>query len=62
MAGELVISLNTDAWAVIPELYEVLGATEPSTFIFLACETAHIDLLRGIKSWPALGGTGMHSR
>ena len=53
-AGERVIPLNTDAWAVILELYrrsQALGATEPSHFLFPACETAHFDPTRGIKSW-----------
>ncbi len=37
-AGERVIPLNADAWAVILELYrrsEALGAIEPSHFPFL---------------------------
>jgi hypothetical protein len=53
-AGERVIPLNADAWAVILELYrrsQTLGATEPSHFLFPACETAHFDPTRGIKSW-----------
>jgi len=53
-AGERVIPLNADAWAVILELYrrsQALGGTEPSHFLFPACETAHIDPTRGIKSW-----------
>ena len=53
-AGERVIPLNADAWAVILELYrrsQALGATEPSHFLFPACETAHFDPTRGIKSW-----------
>jgi integrase len=53
-AGERVIPLNADAWAVILELYrrsQKLGGPEPSHFLFPACETAHIDPTRGIKSW-----------
>ena len=53
-AGERVIPLNADAWAVILELYrrsQALGATEPSHFLFPACETAHFDPMRNIKSW-----------
>ncbi len=53
-AGERVIPLNADAWAVILELYrrsQALGATEPSHFLFPACETAHFDPTRNIKSW-----------
>jgi integrase len=53
-AGERVIPLNADAWGVILELYrrsQALGGTEPSHFLFPACETAHIDPTRGIKSW-----------
>jgi integrase len=53
-AGERVIPLNADAWAVILELYrrsQTLGATEPSHFLFPACETAHFNPTRGIKSW-----------
>ena len=53
-AGERVIPLNADAWAVILELYRrshALGATEPSHFLFPACETAHFDPTRAIKSW-----------
>jgi integrase len=53
-AGERVIPLNADAWAVILELYrrsQALGATEPSHFLFPSCETAHFDPSRGIKSW-----------
>jgi integrase len=53
-AGERVIPLNADAWVVILELYrrsQALGGTEPSHFLFPACETAHIDPTRGIKSW-----------
>ena len=39
---------------MILELYrrsQALGATEPSHFLFSACETAHFDPTRGIKSW-----------
>jgi integrase len=53
-AGERVIPLNADAWAVILELYkrsQTLGGAEPSHFLFPACETAHIDPTRGVKSW-----------
>jgi integrase len=53
-AGERVIPLNADAWAVILELYrrsQALGGTEPSHFLFPACETAHIDSTKPIKSW-----------
>ncbi len=53
-AGERVIPLNSDAWAVILELYrrsQALGAAEPSHFLFPACETAHFDPTRNIKSW-----------
>jgi integrase len=53
-AGERVIPLNQDAWEVIVELYrrnKALGATEPSHFLFPACETAYFDPTRGIKSW-----------
>ncbi len=53
-AGERVIPLNADAWAVILELYrrsQTLGAIEASHFLFPACETAHFDPTRGIKSW-----------
>jgi integrase len=53
-AGERVIPLNADAWAVILELYrrsQALGGTEPSHFLFPACETAHIDPTKPIKSW-----------
>jgi integrase len=53
-AGERVIPLNADAWAVVLELYrrsQALGATEPSHFLFPACETAHFDPTRGVKSW-----------
>jgi integrase len=53
-AGERVIPLNSDAWAVILELYrrsEALGGFEPSHCLFPACETAHIDSTRPIKSW-----------
>ncbi len=53
-AGERVIPLNADAWAVILELYrrsQALGATEPSHFLFPACETAQFDPTRNIKSW-----------
>jgi integrase len=53
-AGERVIPLNADAWAVILELYRrsrALGATEPSHFLFAACETVHFDPTRCVKSW-----------
>ena len=53
-AGERVIPLNADAWAVILELYrrsQALGGFEPSHFLFPACETAHIDPTRPMKSW-----------
>jgi integrase len=53
-AGERVIPLNVDAWAVILELYkrsQKLKGTEPSHFLFPACETAHIDATKPIKSW-----------
>jgi integrase len=53
-AGERVIPLNGDAWAVILELYKLsqaFGGTEPSHFLFPACETARIDPTRSIKSW-----------
>ena len=53
-AGERVIPLNADAWAVILELYrrsQKLGCTESSHFLFPACETAHIDPTKPIKSW-----------
>jgi integrase len=53
-AGERVIPLNADAWAVILELYrrsQALGATESSHFLFPACETAHFDPTRNVKSW-----------
>ena len=49
-----MIPLNADAWAVILELYrrsQALGGTEPSHFLFPACETAHIDPTKAIKSW-----------
>jgi integrase len=53
-AGERVISLNADAWAVILELYkrsQKLKGTEPSNFLFPARETAHNDPTKPIKSW-----------
>jgi integrase len=53
-AGERVIPLNADAWAVVLELYkrsQKLKGTEPSHFLFPACETAHIDPTTPIKSW-----------
>ncbi len=53
-AGERVIPLNSDAWAVILELYrlsETLGGFDPSHCLFPACETAHIDPMRPMKSW-----------
>jgi integrase len=53
-AGERVIPLNTDAWAVILELYrrsQALGCTEPSHFLFPACETSNFDPTKAIKSW-----------
>ena len=53
-AGERVIPLNADAWAVILELYsraQTLGGFEASHFLFPACETAHIDPTRAMKSW-----------
>jgi integrase len=53
-AGERVIPLNADAWTVILELYrrsQALGGTELSHFLFPACETAHIDPTKPIKSW-----------
>jgi integrase len=53
-AGERVIPLNADAWAVILELYsraQTLGGFEASHFLFPACETAHIDPTRPMKSW-----------
>jgi integrase len=53
-AGERVIPLNTDAWAVILELYrrsQALRCTEPSHFLFPACETSHFDPTKPIKSW-----------
>jgi integrase len=53
-AGERVIPLNADAWEVILELYkrsQALVGVEPSHFLFPACETAHIDPTRPIKSW-----------
>ena len=53
-AGERVIPLNVDAWAVILELYkrsQKLKGTEPSHFLFPACETAHIDATKPIRSW-----------
>ena len=53
-AGERLIPLNTDAWAVILELRkrsQALGAMEPNHFLFPACETAHFDPTRSIKSW-----------
>src|SRR5258708_17791300 len=40
-AGERVIPLNADGWAVILELYtrsQTLAATEPSHFLFPACD------------------------
>ena len=53
-AGERVIPLNADAWAVTLELYkrcQKLKGTEPSHFLFPASETAHIDPTKPIKSW-----------
>jgi integrase len=53
-AGERVIPLNTDAWEVILQLYRrsgAMGGFEPSHCLFPACETAHIDSLRPMKSW-----------
>ncbi len=53
-AGERVIPLNADAWAVILELYgrsQALAGIEPSHFLFPSCETAHFDPTRAIKSW-----------
>ncbi len=53
-AGERVIPLNADAWAVVLELYrrsQKLGGIEPSHFLFPACETSHIDPTKPIKSW-----------
>jgi len=53
-AGERVIPLNADAWDVILELYrrsQAIGGTEASHFLFPACETAHIDPTRPVKSW-----------
>ena len=53
-AGEQVIPLNADAWAVILELYrrsQALGGNEPSHYLFPACETVHMDATRPIKSW-----------
>jgi len=53
-AGERVIPLNSDAWAVILELYrrsETLGGFDPGHCLFPACETAHIDPTQPMKSW-----------
>jgi len=53
-AGERVIPLNADAWEVILALYrrsQELGGFEPGHFLFPACETAHIDPTRPVKSW-----------
>jgi integrase len=53
-AGERVIPLNVDAWEVILALYrraQELQAFDPSHFLFPACEAAHIDPARPMKSW-----------
>jgi integrase len=53
-AGERVIPLNADAWDVILELYrrsQTLEAFEPRHYLFPACEAAHIDPARPMKSW-----------
>jgi integrase len=53
-AGERLIPLNADAWAVILELYDRsngLKSFEPSHFLFPACENAHIDPTQPVKSW-----------
>ena len=53
-AGERLIPLNVDAWAVILELYsrsQGLESFEPCHFLFPACENAHIDPTLPVKSW-----------
>ena len=53
-AGERLIPLNADAWAVILDLYsrsKKLASFEPSHFLFPACENAHIDPTQPVKSW-----------
>lgn len=53
-AGGRVIPLNADAWDVILAFYrrsQELGSFEPGHFVFPACEAAHIDPTRPMKSW-----------
>jgi len=53
-AGERVLPLNADAWAVILELYErakTMSAVEGSHYLFFSCEVAKVDPNRPMKSW-----------
>ena len=53
-AGERVLPLNADAWAVILELYErakTMGPVEGSHYLFFACEVAKVNPTRPMKSW-----------
>ena len=53
-AGERVLPLNADAWAVILQLYErakTMGRIEGSHYLFFSCEVAKVDPTRPMKSW-----------
>ena len=53
-AGERVIPLNANAMASIVELYhraQTFGGTEPSHYVFPACENGHIDPTRPQTTW-----------
>jgi integrase len=53
-AGERVIPLNSESWAVILSLYrcaEELGGREHGHYVFPACEHGHFDATRPMKSW-----------
>jgi integrase len=53
-AGERMLPLNTDAWDVVIALYrrsQAFGVTQPSHYVFPACETAQIDATRPQTTW-----------
>ena len=53
-AGERVIPLNSDAFAVVIELFhraEAFAGTEPSHYVFPSCENGKTDPAKPQKSW-----------
>jgi integrase len=53
-AGRRVIPLNNDAWEAILTLYhraQKVAGSEPSHYVFPACENGHVDPTTPQKSW-----------